>query len=678
MTVLPLFLALVVGASAQFDPNFQDGRNVIVHLFEWPWNDIAEECERFLGPYGFGGVQISPANHHIDGSQWWTRYQPVSYYLNSRSGSDSEFRSMVNRCNAVGVNIYADVVINHMAAWNYDFPDVPFGSTDFNVPNGKCNTQNGEINNYGDADQVRNCNLVGLNDLWTGKEYVRGKLAAFLNDLVGAGVAGFRVDAAKHMWPGDLENIFGRVNGNPYVYLEVIDQGGEPITASQYTNIGDVTEFKHCAHISNLGRCQNPLTYYSNFGQDWGMLSSDSALVFVDNHDNQRSHGGGGDVVTFKESVSYKRAVAFMLAWNYGTKRIMSSYSFSDTEQGPPGSGPTINGQGTCDGGWMCEHRWRQIRNMVGFSKQAGWEPVQNWWSNGNNQISFSRGNKAFFAMTCESQISREFTTGLPDGNYCDVISGDPTGSGCTGTAVTVSGGKAYITVPSGEDSMIAIHVGAMSGGNGGGGYPSNPTSSPPGNNPTSPPGTSRTVIFIRKTTSTGQDMFVQGGISHEKRSGCTSDADTSNCAIPITHRTGGSDMTLNYQRQGDDYLDWYGSESDQTFQANGSPLVWTTNNMGHGANVDTEGYGYFDLNQWGDHYWMLDVDMDCSKTENGWFELKGFVKGGQGWESDISQKVCSGSAGGTRPYSSNNHFARCGYVNKFDFESNSCEINNF
>lgn len=39
-------------------------RTVIVHLFEWKWNDIADECERFLGPHGFAGVQISPPNEH--------------------------------------------------------------------------------------------------------------------------------------------------------------------------------------------------------------------------------------------------------------------------------------------------------------------------------------------------------------------------------------------------------------------------------------------------------------------------------------------------------------------------------------------------------------------------------------------------------------------------------------
>ncbi|CAG7820095.1 unnamed protein product, partial [Allacma fusca] len=41
----------------QHDPHFVGNRTVMVHLFEWRWNDIAEECERFLGPYGYAGVQ---------------------------------------------------------------------------------------------------------------------------------------------------------------------------------------------------------------------------------------------------------------------------------------------------------------------------------------------------------------------------------------------------------------------------------------------------------------------------------------------------------------------------------------------------------------------------------------------------------------------------------------------
>lgn len=52
-------LVFLVGcARAQFDTNQWPDRSGIVHLFEWPWNDIANECENFLAPKGYGGVQV--------------------------------------------------------------------------------------------------------------------------------------------------------------------------------------------------------------------------------------------------------------------------------------------------------------------------------------------------------------------------------------------------------------------------------------------------------------------------------------------------------------------------------------------------------------------------------------------------------------------------------------------
>ena len=45
---------------------------VMVHLFQWKFNDIATECETVLGPKGFGGVQITPPagiDFAVDGTQ---------------------------------------------------------------------------------------------------------------------------------------------------------------------------------------------------------------------------------------------------------------------------------------------------------------------------------------------------------------------------------------------------------------------------------------------------------------------------------------------------------------------------------------------------------------------------------------------------------------------------------
>lgn len=40
------------------DPHFVNGHEGIVQLFEWKYEDIANECEIFLGPKRFGGVQV--------------------------------------------------------------------------------------------------------------------------------------------------------------------------------------------------------------------------------------------------------------------------------------------------------------------------------------------------------------------------------------------------------------------------------------------------------------------------------------------------------------------------------------------------------------------------------------------------------------------------------------------
>lgn len=54
----------------------------------------------FLSP-----CQVSPPQEHPISSEnsWTERYQPVSYELESRSGTRGQFVDMVQRCNEAGV-----------------------------------------------------------------------------------------------------------------------------------------------------------------------------------------------------------------------------------------------------------------------------------------------------------------------------------------------------------------------------------------------------------------------------------------------------------------------------------------------------------------------------------------------------------------------------------------------
>ena len=58
---------------------------------------------------------------------------------------------------------------------------------------------------------------MGLTDLDGSQSYVQDKISGYFNHLIDLGVAGFRVDAAKHMWPKDLAAIQAKVCGQIYV-----------------------------------------------------------------------------------------------------------------------------------------------------------------------------------------------------------------------------------------------------------------------------------------------------------------------------------------------------------------------------------------------------------------------------------------------------------------------------
>ncbi|XP_049873298.1 alpha-amylase 1-like [Pectinophora gossypiella] len=493
-----LLLSAVGLAAAYTNPHYAAGRSTMVHLFEWKWDDIADECERWLGPKGFGGIQVSPPNENLviwsANRPWWERYQPISYRLVTRSGNEAQFASMVRRCNNAGVRIYVDAIINHMTGtwsenvgtggstanfgeWNY--PSVPYGRNDFNWP--QCVIQGSD---YGCCpERVRNCELSGLKDLNQGSEYVRGMIVGYMNHLIQLGVAGFRIDAAKHMWPGDLKIIYDRLSNlntdhgfssgaRPYIYQEVIDLGGEAISRDEYTSLAAVTEFKYGMELSGAFSGRNQLRWLVNWGPQWGLLAHEVSLTFIDNHDNQRGHGAGGAILTYKEAKKYKGAIAFMLAHPYGEPQLMSSFAFTNTEAGPPMDSQgniisaSINSDNSCGNGWICEHRWRQIASMVNFRNAAAGHGINDWWDNSSNQIAFCRGGQAFIAFNNDSwDLNQTLQTCLPAGTYCDIVSGEKQGNSCTGKTIQVGNdGRAHISVGANDyDMFLAIHVGTDS-----------------------------------------------------------------------------------------------------------------------------------------------------------------------------------------------------------------------
>ncbi len=470
-----------------------------VQLFEWKWSDVAAECENYLGTAGFTAALVSPPSEHtvIAGFPWWQRYQTVSYSIAaSRSGSEAEFKDMVQRCARVGVGIYVDAVFNHMTGrasgtgsngtkfTKYEYPGL-FTAANFHQP--PCSINGADYTSA--PDRVRTCELSGLADLRTEDASVREKIAAYLTSLTDLGVAGFRVDAGKHMYPADLEAIISRVNEHtgaahaPFFFLEVIDPGNEAIHTKDYTAVGQasgqvvsITDFQYASLFDRfLNRNGSKLGDFRTLAASKPALASAQALVFTTNHDTERA--SPTPAISYKDGNFYDLATVFLLTWPYGYPSLMSSFAFDQFDQGPPsdtaGHTSSIYGPGNAPpncardpasalpGTWVCQHRNSFVAPLLAFRKATlGAEAITNFWDNGGNQLAFGRGAKGFVVINREAAaLTRRFATSLPAGNYCDVYAGRLKGRACTGATITVAAsGLANITVA--PLSAVVIHVG--------------------------------------------------------------------------------------------------------------------------------------------------------------------------------------------------------------------------
>lgn len=457
--------------------------NTYVQLFKWRWKDIATECTKFLGPNGFGAVQISPPQAHITTNAWWNIYQPVNYRaLVGDMGNATDLQNMINTCHTAGVRIYADVVFNQMAGgsgtatdgstYNAATPQYPFfGASDFHS---NCSIQSSDYSS--NRNNVVNCRLVGLPDVATDATYPRGQIATYLTSLINMGVDGFRIDAAKHMWATDIQAILSQVPkttllGEPvFITQEVIPDG--TVVRSDYFTNGTINEFQFTYAIRDTFRNANGLNISQlptvmgtgNGGGTWGLVPSANATIFVDNHDTERTPSDSLNL----QSDSNKRfdlANIYMLAQPYGRAQLQSGFTFSlsNTDQNSPSTSPyDANGNAIIMGAWDFVHRWGDIYPMVAFRNATAGQAMTNIQTGNGNQLAFSRGNVGFVALNNDTASwTKTFATGLPAGTYCNIVHGllASNGASCTSDSVTVDGsGNATLTIgPTGGSTVPAV-----------------------------------------------------------------------------------------------------------------------------------------------------------------------------------------------------------------------------
>jgi alpha-amylase len=404
----------------------------------WPWDSVAEECE-FIASTGVDWVLVSPAQEHIEGGAWWTNYQPVSYQIQSRLGSREQFQNMVSTCAGFGVDVIVDVVINHMSA---SYSGVGVGGTSYNkyeypglYTQGDFHdcqlTFDNSIQSYADQAQVQTCELLGLSDLNTSLPSVQEKILGLLNDLLSLGAKGFRIDAAKHISPDDLKPIVAALPEGTIVLLEVIRGPGEPIQPEQYLELGSVWEFDYAKNMKAFFVDQ-AIGYVDSEARYISHAPSEKAISFVSNHDTERN----GQAINFGQSRYFELATAMMLAEDYGTPMLFSSYAFVDYDGAPRETDGLVDAIDCTavsapkefydDREWICQHRWETTVKMIDFRNRVHGAPVVEIYQS-ETVYGFAREGKGYFITNVSLDAAAEIdvVTTLSDGSYEDIFSGE-------------------------------------------------------------------------------------------------------------------------------------------------------------------------------------------------------------------------------------------------------------
>ena len=462
-------LALAALSLTACAPGAAAGRSDVgVQLFQMPWTALADECESTLGPAGYGWVLTSPPQESIAGEEWWVSYQPVSYRLESRLGTRDEFADMVKRCDAAGVDIIADAVINHMSgqsepgtgfagsAYEHDRYPGLYEPADFH----DCGlTGDNDIRDYRDREQVQNCELVNLADLDTAAPHVRDTIVAYLNDLLSLGVAGFRIDAAKHIAATDVEAIVAQLPDDAIIMSEVIRGSGEPVLPEEYLAAGSVFEFTYARDLG-IQFVAGAFTEPDLSTERPQHVPSDHAIVFVDNHDTER----GESQITYRDGDTYAMANVLMLADDYGTPVVYSGYAYTDRDMGAPTTaGGTIEPvtcaegargpQDFADGERTCVHAWDAVAPMVKFRIAVG-DAARMPGVTVADAYGFEREGKGAVAVNQGTdEVALTLSTSMPDGIYCDVLVAD-----CAATFAVKDGAVTFTMAPG---QSAAIHVDA-------------------------------------------------------------------------------------------------------------------------------------------------------------------------------------------------------------------------
>ena len=454
LTAAPLLFGSNVSADA------------ILHAFDWHYDDVAAKAAEIKN-LGYKAVLVAPPlKSNAANCAWWQRYQPQDLrVIDHCKGNKQAFVNMINALNdtdpARKVDVYADIVLNHMANERNGATDFPgqaavnsygsnssywnnqrlfgnltqglFGSADFNPAN--C------ISNYNDVWQVQNYRLcggsgdTGLPDL-NPNSWVVQQQRSYLTALKNLGVKGFRVDAAKHMTIWHINEIFtSDIKNGMYLFGEIITSGGagnneyDSFLAPylQYTDhkAYDFPLFNAIRTAFGFGGSLSQLVSPASYGQ---ALQNSRAVTFTITHDIPTNDGFRYLIM---DPTDEYLAYAYVMGRDGGKPLVFSDSTGTDSNR------------------WVNAYKADHISKMLNFHNRMQGQGMEMLAWN-DCAILFRRGQEGIVGINkCGSTQSFNINTHNRFywyRNYRDVLSGN--------NLVYISGGSFNFSLPARQARM--------------------------------------------------------------------------------------------------------------------------------------------------------------------------------------------------------------------------------
>lgn len=409
----------------------------ILHAFNWSFNSIIENIHEIKNA-GYYAILTSPITFS-EGKEWWQRYQPLDFrIIYSPLGGKREFKALTEIAHQLDIKIYVDVVINHMAhrypeegKINLDFPgnalidryknDSNYSSNkiiaknesiESNVFSDNDFNQNGIITDYHSTEQVLYWSIgdhrapFGLPDLKY-HQYVIDQLKEFLLTIHrDFNVSGFRIDAAKHVPIGYINDILSELPEDVHTFAEVLPQSGKTYLKDmvQNTRCG-VYDFPLFYKIKQSFAYRKSFDALIDYDESKSPVVPDSrSITFVTTHDIPNNISMMHDL--FDDIDEELLVYTYIMGRDGGCPLIYSDPSDPETK---------VN---SFSNRWKNLHKNPDIIKMIKFHNSTSGQKMKEAYRT-DDIIVYLRGDKGFFA------INKSFKKEIIDIDFQSLKSGE-------------------------------------------------------------------------------------------------------------------------------------------------------------------------------------------------------------------------------------------------------------